>query len=62
MGVLFATLAYLHLSRRKARTAKELEFTASTSDNTPSELSKFSDLERGVYMEKSSNTGSSVVR
>ena len=64
MLVLAAALA-CHLARRKAtRVSKELEL-ASTSDNSPSDLSKFSDLERGgAYMEKqgSHGSGSAVVR
>ena len=56
--MLLGTLVYLHTSRRRARISKELEFATSTSDNSPSELSKFSDLERGVYMDKL-GTGSS---
>ena len=50
--------------RRAARISKELELTASTSDNSPSDLSKFSDLERGVYMDKlgSNGSGTGVVR
>ncbi len=46
-------LAYLAVSRRRAvRRGKELELVSSTSDNSPSELSKVSDLERGVDMQK----------
>ena len=54
--MLGAVLAYMAVSRRRAvRRGKELEFTSSVSDNSPSELSKFSDLERGVDMQKLAN-------
>ena len=59
--VLLAAFGYLHHAR-KARIARELELTVSVSDNSPSDLSKFSDLERGGYTQQSSNAGSGVVR
>ena len=60
--IVAAALAW-HLTRRKAaRISKELEL-ASTSDNSPSDLSKFSDLERGVYIGVNSNgSGTGVIR